>query len=85
MRRAKGKETARMQHIGRGNQTSARQIKMERTRSWPHSLRGDRELREPKFVMVRVCYGPSLCSPILSWSEFVMVRDVMESCSCKDS
>jgi hypothetical protein len=29
----KRKETARIQHMGRGNQTSARQIKMERTHS----------------------------------------------------
>jgi hypothetical protein len=34
--------------------------------------------------MVRVCYGPGLSSPILLWSgfvksDFVMVRDVMES------
>jgi hypothetical protein len=29
------KETARIQHMGRGNQTSARQITMERTRSLP--------------------------------------------------
>ena len=42
----KRKETARFQHMGRGNQTSARQIKMERTRSWPHSQRGDRELSQ---------------------------------------
>ena len=42
----KRKETARIQHMGRGNQTSARQIKMERTRSWPHSPRGDRELSQ---------------------------------------
>ena len=31
----KRKETARIQHMGRGNQTSARQITMERTRAWP--------------------------------------------------
>jgi hypothetical protein len=29
----KRKETGRIQHMGRGNQTSAREIKMERTRS----------------------------------------------------
>ena len=45
----KRKETARIQHMGRsrGNQTR-RQIKMERTRPWPHSPRGDRELSQSK-------------------------------------
>jgi len=48
--RRKRKETARIQHMGRGNQTSARQIKMERTRSWPHSPRGDREVSKSTFA-----------------------------------
>ena len=43
------KKTARIQHIGRDNQTNAKQIKMERTRSWPHSPRGDGELSQDKF------------------------------------
>jgi hypothetical protein len=30
----KRKETARIQHVGRDNQTSAKQIKVERSRSW---------------------------------------------------
>ena len=40
----KERKHLRIQHMGRGNQTSARLIKMERTRSWPHSPRGDRKL-----------------------------------------
>jgi hypothetical protein len=45
----KRKETARIQHVGRDNQTSAKQIKVERSRSWPHSPRGDGELSQDKF------------------------------------
>ena len=46
----KRKETARIQHMGRDNQTSARQIKIERTRSWPHSPPGDRELSQERIM-----------------------------------
>jgi len=63
--------------MDRGNQTSARQIKMKRTRSWPYSPRGDRELRESEFAMVRVCvvrfcHGPSLLWSEMSWNHAVV-------------
>ena len=54
----KRKETARIQHMGRGNQTSARQIKMERTRSWPHSPR-DRELGQSYTVHLNMNQEPN--------------------------
>jgi hypothetical protein len=55
----KERKHLRIQHMGRGNQTSARLIKMERTRSWPHSPRGDRKLGQSYTVHLNMNQEPN--------------------------